>query len=66
MGAKLGRAIIARGPGAKGWVHNIFACVALRPEVNVNACCNAGIEKFSIARVQINLYVRNATQGRTT
>ena len=47
----------------KGGVHNIFACVALRPEVNVNACCNAGIEKFSIpalrciaTRVQINLY----------
>ena len=25
-----------------------FACVALRPEVNVNTCCNARIEKISI------------------
>ena len=51
------------GLKALGWVHNIFACVVLRPEVNVNTCCNAGIEKFSIpalrcvaTRVQINLY----------
>ena len=40
-----------------------FACVVLQLEVNVNACCNARIEKNSIPglrciamRVQINLY----------
>ena len=39
-----------------------FACVALQPEVNVNVCFNARIEKFSIpvlhcntTLVQINL-----------
>ena len=45
---------------ALGRVHNSFACVVLRPEVNVNTYCNARIAiptlRCVAKRVQINLY----------
>ena len=54
-----------------GWVHNIFACVALQPELNVNACCNARLVKISIPTlrciatcIQINLYALPVTTRR--
>ena len=57
-----GASLLISGAEKKGWVHNIFACVALQPKVNVNAYCNARIEKISIptlhciaTHVQINL-----------
>ena len=42
-------------------VHNIFACIALRPEA-MNTRCNAKIEKSSSIHVTRSITKRNVTR----